>query len=77
MPLKPKADRQKILKYLEQELVHVLMQLDELAPIKFEDMDCEGNLYNFGGVDFVQDGNEEVVRIKLYMWDDKLPREGK
>lgn len=56
---------------LKEELVSVLMRMDEIGNVVFEDTDCEGNLYNFK--DVVYDSVTKCVKVQLSMWDDMLP----
>lgn len=71
--LKPNADKEAIVASLKVELVNILMQLDEVATVIFEDTDCDGGIYNFK--DLVYDKESERTIVKLAMWSDNLPAE--
>ena len=57
---------------LRKELVDLLTRIDAVAPIVFEDKDCDcGSCYNFCNLTY--DSETDEACIELTMWTDSLP----
>lgn len=65
------TDLQERILELRNKLIDVLVELDEIKPVQFRDIDCENSVFNFS--DVTLDEKEGKVFVDIAMWHDSLP----
>ena len=70
---KSNNDKAQLVKNLKEELIQVLLQLDKVGTVVFEDIDCDHGVYNFSDVVYSESNN--TCTIQISMWSDNLPRQ--
>lgn len=56
---------------LKQKLIGVLSEMNDIMPVQFHDVDCDGCVFNFSGVQVSEQDNR--VYVQIAMWHDNLP----